>query len=34
MTFLEITELASPVEEAAETIVPEKEEINLQAEPG
>ncbi|XP_034287186.1 eukaryotic translation initiation factor 5B [Pantherophis guttatus] len=29
----EITELASPVEEAVETVVPEKEEINLQAEP-
>ncbi|KAM3836360.1 eukaryotic translation initiation factor 5B isoform 2-T3 [Vipera latastei] len=29
----EITELASPVEETAETVVPEKEEINLQAKP-
>ncbi|XP_015686977.1 eukaryotic translation initiation factor 5B [Protobothrops mucrosquamatus] len=29
----EITELASPVEETAETVVPEKEEINLQDEP-
>ncbi|XP_026563336.1 eukaryotic translation initiation factor 5B isoform X2 [Pseudonaja textilis] len=29
----DITELASPVEEAAEIVVPEQEEINLQAEP-
>uniref|UniRef100_A0A8C5SU20 Eukaryotic translation initiation factor 5B n=1 Tax=Laticauda laticaudata TaxID=8630 RepID=A0A8C5SU20_LATLA len=29
----DITELASPLEEAAEIVVPEQEEINLQAEP-